>query len=233
MKTALTFFASLALVAAAYAQTAVTFAVDMNDVAEFDPTTDTLRVAGSFQQPNNWTPRAAANDNILTDPDGNGVYSVTYMAMPGDYEFKYVINIWAPDGFNEDGGTSQFIGERDCLNSSNNRPLTVGSDAMMTPIYKYNSCEVSTLSSVRDLTPLAGVRLSPNPVIDQATLTLPDNGSYVVRVMSADGRIVSEAHDVQATSYAIDRNTLPGGLYLVEVLEASKGQRAVVRMSVQ
>ncbi len=96
MKTAFTLLFSLALVGAVHAQkTQVTFAVDMNGAANFRPGTDTLRVAGNFQTPNEWTPRAAARDNILTDPDGNGVYSVTYNVTPGSYQYKYVINIWA------------------------------------------------------------------------------------------------------------------------------------------
>ncbi len=236
MKTAFTLLFSLALVAASHAQTTnVTFAVDMTGAANFRPGMDTLRVAGNFQRPNEWTPRARANDNILTDPDGNGVYSVTYKVAPGSYQYKYVINIWADVGFNEDGGTSPFIGGRSCLNTDGNRALTVTAAAMTTPIYLYNTCTTSAkvISGVKDFAQLEGVELSPNPVVDQASLTLPAGGTYQIRVMGSDGRILSDVQGYQGSVYSLQRDNLASGLYLVEVLEASRGERAVLRFTIQ
>lgn len=237
MKTAFTLLFSLALVVASHAQTTdVTFAVDMTGAANFDPAKDTLRVAGLFQKPNEWTPRAAAKDNILTDPDGNGVYSVTYKVTPGTYPFKYVINIWdGSGGFNEASGTTPAMGTDQACFTDGNRSFTVGATAMTLPVYMYNSCEVSAklISGVKDFAQLEGVRLSPNPVVDQATLTLPAGGTYQIRVMGSDGRIMADLKNFQHSTYSLQRDNLASGLYLVEVLEASRGERAVMRFAVQ
>lgn len=235
MKTAFTLLFSLALATVATAQTEVTFAVDMTGVKEFRPDKDTLRVAGAFQTPKDWTPRAAAKDNILTDPDGNGVYSVTYKVAPGTYEYKYVINIWATEGFNEDGGNTPFVGEKNCLASNGNRPLSVTTAPMTTDVYLYNTCTPTTkvISGVKDFAQLEGVQLSPNPVVDQATLTLPANGTYEIRVMGSDGRILVDQRNYQGSVYNLQGDNLASGLYVVEVLEASRGERAVLRFTVQ
>ena len=221
---------------AAHAQVQVTFAVDMNGVSEFDPARDTLRVAGNFQTPNVWTPRERSNDNILTDPDGNGVYSVTYSVAPGaTYQYKYVINIWDPEGANEASGTTPVQGDASCF-INNDRTFTVGTTAPQLPIYRYNSCEVSTrpiTSGVRDFAELRGVSVAPNPMESRARVALPAGGTYEVRVAGVDGRTVALARGVTGASYEIERADLAPGMYLVEVVEASRGQRAVLRLAVR
>ena len=75
--------------------------------------------------------------------------------------------------------------------------------------------------------------LSPNPVSAQTNLTLPSAGDYEVRVLAVDGRAVSTLTDVRGTSVEIDGGAFPKGMYFVEVVELSRGERAVVRMTVQ
>ena len=209
---------------------AVTFSVDMNGAADFDPDMDTLRIAGSLQ---GWMPRDESGDNILTDDDGNGVYTVTLDLLPGSYEYKYVINIWSPEGFNEASDATPRVGtDSTCFNGNRNRPLTVTADGADLPTYLYNSCEVSSISNTADFTELAGVSVSPNPATDRATVALPA-GTFEVRVLDATGRVVRAATGVSSTRYELDAADLSAGLYLVEVVEATRGQRAVLRLAVR
>ena len=230
MKATLTLLSCVCAFGLAQAQMVpVTFAVDMNGAANFNPDADTLRIAGSLQ---GWTPRDPSGDNILTDGDGDGVYDVTLDLMPGDYEYKYVINIWDPEGFNEASGSTPITSEDvSCFNGGGNRPLTVTADGADVPVYEYNSCVLSTVSGTRDFTALAGVSVGPNPAVDYATVSLPAGGRYGIRVVDATGRVLSEVSEYERASYEL--SGLATGLYTVEVTDAARGRRAVVRVSFQ
>ncbi len=52
-------------------------------------------LAGAF---NNWNPTAKE----MLDKKGDGVYAVTILLAPGDYEYKYVVNgVWCADPLNK------------------------------------------------------------------------------------------------------------------------------------
>ncbi len=52
----------------------------------------TIAIAGDF---NNWNPQ----ENILLDPDGDGIWTATLKLPPGRYEYMFVLNgeKWLPD----------------------------------------------------------------------------------------------------------------------------------------
>lgn len=52
----------------------------------------TVAIAGDF---NNWNPQ----ENILQDPDGDGIWTATLKLPPGRYEYMFVLNgeKWLPD----------------------------------------------------------------------------------------------------------------------------------------
>ena len=83
-------------------------------LGNFDPSTDSVRCAGSMQ---GWDPATAPN---MSDPDGNGTYVVTYQVKPSaTYAFKFIIG--AAWGKNE---------------ADPNREFTVGvNDTAMVPVY--------------------------------------------------------------------------------------------------
>lgn len=110
------------------AQVAVTFNIDMNSS---NPTTTTLNVAGNFNDPDgsgtvypvdynaayqDWTP----NTINLTDPDLDGVFSVTLNLMPARYEFKFL------DGIGWDFAESVPSACTVEVNGNNNRQILVG-----------------------------------------------------------------------------------------------------------
>ncbi|MBU0561533.1 MAG: T9SS type A sorting domain-containing protein [Bacteroidetes bacterium] len=98
----------------------VTFNVDMSvqtTKGNFNPASDVVRVAGSFQ---NWSP---ADSPDMLDTDGDSIYTTTFQINTGtDIEYKYLI------GTNWDNSES-----------SGNRKLSVGSiPIVLEPVY-YNN----------------------------------------------------------------------------------------------
>ena len=67
-----------------YASTSTTFNVDMNCAGiEFS----TVHITGPIW---GWTA-----DIVMTDDDGDGVYSITFDDLSGDVEYKYMVDYWA------------------------------------------------------------------------------------------------------------------------------------------
>ena len=225
IRTLYTLALALAITGLASAQSPVTFAVDMNDVDEFDPGSDVLRVAGNFQ---GWNPTDAAGANILTDPDGNGVYAVTMDVMDGEINFKYVINNWDgsdPDGANEFSGTTPGT-PGGCTNSDGNR-LEVISGPTDLPVYVYNSCDVSTLviSSVRTPRALADMNVAPNPAHATTVLRLPalDGATAELRLVNTLGQEVRRFAPTRSVATELDVTGLAQGFYLLVVETGSNG----------
>ena len=225
LRTFYTLSLALAVTSLAFAQSPVTFAVDMNDVDEFDPAADVLRVAGNFQ---GWNPTDATNANILTDPDGNGVYAVTMDVMDGEINFKYVINNWDgsdPDGANEFSGTTPGTPGA-CTNSDGNR-LEVISGPTDLPVYVYNSCDVSTLviSSVRTPRALADMNVAPNPAHATTVLRLPalDGATAELRLVNTLGQEVRRFAPTRSVATELDVTGLAQGFYLLVVETGSNG----------
>jgi hypothetical protein len=69
----------------------VTFNVDMNGVAGFTPGDDLVYIAGDIA--GGWAVPGSDDTYEMTDPDSDGIYSVTLTKDPaGDIEYKYFIN---------------------------------------------------------------------------------------------------------------------------------------------
>lgn len=62
----------------------LTLNVDMNATCGFDPASDSVDVAGPF---NGW-PGSPAVNHILTDPDGDGIYTITVRAIAPQFTYK-------------------------------------------------------------------------------------------------------------------------------------------------
>ena len=107
---------------------AVTFQVDMSD-SNLDGT-ETIYVTGSFD---NW---CGPCDNVLTDGDGDNVFTGVVNLAPGDYEFKYMINGW--------GGDEQNIGGTACdfnpADEFGNRGFTLGEADLVLDVNCFDTC---------------------------------------------------------------------------------------------
>lgn len=96
---------------------------------------------------------------------------------------------------------------------------------------KYNSTTftVSPATSIRDLTLPNPITLSPNPVHEALTLTLPENDLHTARLRTALGTSVSALSDASgATTLAMDG--LAAGVYFVEVESRTTRRRWVQKV---
>jgi hypothetical protein len=140
MKKFLTFLSAAALSTTMFAQSSVTFNVDMRSSPVGQG--ETVTVAGSFQsavagqtQPN-WT----QGINLMTDPDGDCVYSITLMVADGSYEYKFARNA---------GATNNWEGQA-------NRTLTVAGAAQTLPTFCYGLVAAGACAGTNACT-IAGV----------------------------------------------------------------------------
>ncbi len=114
------------------AEVNVTFQVDMNVQmlkGNFDPGTQVVRLAGSMQD---WNPSLAPD---MEDPDGDGIFEITYTMSSGDHQYKYVIGT---DWGNNEGDP--------------NRSITIGDkDTTIAPVF-YNGETAVTFPASSDTT---------------------------------------------------------------------------------
>ena len=120
-----------ATVSCAVPQTAVTFNVDMSQYELADG--DTVHVNGEFT---GWC--GDCGYNVMSDDDGDGIYSLTLQLDPGSYFWKYTVNGWTDqESFSEavDGCTVNNSGNFD-------RQVVVGAEALEVS-YCFNTCEAA------------------------------------------------------------------------------------------
>lgn len=102
----------------------VTFQVNMNDVTV--PFT-TPEVNGEF---NNWCGGCAP----MSDPDGDGIWSLTISLNPGEYEYKFAADNWNPQEELTPGLPCTIT-----TGSFTNRVVTISEDIVLDPVC-WNSC---------------------------------------------------------------------------------------------
>lgn len=194
----------------------VTFAVNMNDVADFDPAMGVF-VAGEFQS---WTP----GDGALTDDDGNGVWSRTY-ELDANQTIEYKFGIGNDWGNNESG--------QDCF-VNDNRVLEIGMDDVLVN-FMYNTCMESMLAvNVDDLATIADVSLFPNPTTHAATLQFTNVGgaAHDVIISNLQGQLIREYRNVRDNALTIERGELSAGLYFV-TFRNQQGEMGTIRLMFQ
>lgn len=202
----------------------VTVAVDMNDVAGFDPA-EGVFVAGGFQ---GWAPM----DGALSDDDGDGIWERTYdNIVPGNMElYKFGRgNDW---GMNEGGGLADC--GVDDNNGGFNRSFMVDADGGVFA-FKYDSCEeVDFTSNVNELASIANVKVFPNPMTSAATIqfTALGGAAHDVIVSNLHGQVVREYANVRDNSLTIERQGMAAGMYFV-TFRNEQGQTGTVRLMVQ
>ncbi|MBN1827393.1 MAG: alpha-glucosidase C-terminal domain-containing protein [Candidatus Eisenbacteria bacterium] len=122
----------LLLAAGAAAQVDVPFAFDPS---EANPRS--VSVAGEW---NDWNPGA----DILSDPDGDGVYETTLSLAPGRYEYKFVVDgQWYPDPNAAESTPDPYGG--------NNSVLTVGGEKIAGVSYRIGPPRPAEGSEIREV----------------------------------------------------------------------------------
>lgn len=175
-----------------------TFNVDMNNHinnGEFTPGVDFVDIAGSF---NGW-----GAEDVMSDEDGDGIYTLTLSGMPvgEDIEYKYRINgNWDTSEF-PDGGPNRVYTVRywNVINDVYNGGVTTG----------IPSDELSS-----------DVSVFPNPSNGRFTVRF-NNSTAInaeVSIINLSGQVVytRQLSNVVSGSHTVD-SQLPKGLYFLRV----------------
>jgi hypothetical protein len=127
---------------------AVTFNVNMTQYGLMDG--DTVHVNGEF------TGWCGSCGNEMTDPDGDGIYSITMDLEDGSYFWKFTVNAW-----NDQEGFSEAIAGCTADNNGNFDRQIVVDGADQSVSYCWNSCsdtgcEALSLQGIIDFTVPSG-----------------------------------------------------------------------------
>ncbi len=192
--------------------TAVTFNVDMSDYgSEFN----TVHVNGEFT---GWC--GDCGYNVMSDEDGDGVYTLTMDINPGTYFWKFSV-----DGWNDQESFSEVI--EGCTAENNNffdRQIIIGDEAL-TASWVWNTCNAL---SILDITTL-DMRIYPNPTKESyVIIQTPVNGVKYVEVFDITGKRLI---NTSLSTDTLDVSSMSSGLYLVKVtIEGqSKTSKLIIR----
>ncbi len=182
-----------------------------------------IHVAGTWQ---NWDPMGSE----MLDPDGDGIYSITFGSATGEYlQYKFINGIdWTGA---EASGDLASCGVIDGLGGYN-RLSTVASgsaDTVFAPVCftKCYDCAVSIDEA------LGSISLFPNPTAGAFTLERTNlSGEVEVSVIGLQGQLLNATKwDAGSSELKIDLSDLASGVYMVR-LTAEEGTRTM-RVAVQ
>ncbi len=176
----------------------VTFNVDMSHAKEFNPVFDKVYITGSMF--NFAVPGAREDEQRLHPTDNELLYTWTRELPIGRYYYKYFLN----EGWAGEEWPSAPIRIADISRNSNN----VFNDYFGKPD---GPTSVSYMSTQQ-------IRVFPNPV--QYTLYVSADGEeplQQIRIINMLGQTVYAEHIDHISSYRVDVNNMPPGLYVVQV----------------
>lgn len=140
----------------------VTFEVDMNN----ETVADSVTLAGSVQGAavgegwSDWTP----GTTVLTDPDMDGVYSISFLLPEGTYQYKYLNGTsWGTDESVPSG----------CASNNNREVVVAGPGPQVIPVHCFGTC-----SACVPLLPAVNVTFRvdmTNAIINSNGLTVAGN----------------------------------------------------------
>ncbi len=192
----------------------ITFAVDMRDEI-INGTVGTVSLAGSFQSEvvgqswSDWTPGVT----LMTDPDGDSVYTVTLRFVEGFYEYKFINGTtWGQDETVPAG-----------CQWNNNRFMNIDTSNNST-VFLDEVC----FSSCSDCAPILNtaylnsnnliLQVVPNPFEMATTLQLfGNNTDYTVQLFNISGQLVQSRKGFGEKPLEIERNNLKAGIYFLQV----------------
>jgi hypothetical protein len=200
----------------------VTFNVNMAwEVANGAISADGIHVAGSFQ---GWSPSTTE----MTDPDGDGIYSVTVeMPLDQDLFYKFINgNDWAAA---EASGDLAACGVSDGFGGYN-RASSVGNADTSLSVVCFTKCYDCAVSIDEAL---GTINLFPNPTTGAFTMERSElSGNIEVTVIGLQGQMLRHTKWAAGQSELnIDLSDLAAGVYMVR-LTAEEGTRTL-RVSVQ
>ena len=176
------------------------FQVDMNGSGILP--TDSLFITGSIGGIYGTWPTPGSNPNDkLTDPDGDGIYTIVLSVPNQVMEFKFVKNAgWGPSNPGEDPLGS-------------NRSFTVTGDCNV--IFTWGVAGFET--SIRDNKQAGKIQMYPNPVRNELTVTSTSTNISKVIITNTLGKVVG---NTIYTNKTINTSNLSKGMYFVTFVNA-------------
>lgn len=179
----------------------VTFQSDRNSILG---TFTTAYVSGTM---NGWSGDA----DMMSDDDGDGVYTATLSLLPGSYEFKYTADSWAIQE-NFDPATSDSV----CTLTTGiytNRFITIGAADTTLDVQCWEECGPCANIGIEE--EAASFVVKPNPASDVLFIENTTGTTSNVAVYSITGaRVMEVTFDAEAR---LDVASLPRGMYIVRV----------------
>lgn len=207
----------------------VTFQVDMSNEILSD---SGVFVAGNFQSPA-WQ----KNMDMLTDPDGNGIYTFTTSLLRAEYEFKFF------NGANGDPSSDEFSETADfftlgCGNGGfgNNRwvDLTNAAGDTILPAWEYNSCTETVGVGIGDDLGKDNLKVYPNPFTHTTTVEFSNafGNIYDFSIITLTGKVVRRIEGVNSDKVEINRGDLAAGVYILTISNR-KGESLSKKLVIQ
>ncbi len=185
----------------------VVFQVDMSQTSN----NDTVYVTGGALD--NW----CGSCLLMTDPDGDMVYTDTVALVPGTYEFKF-----------NNGGTAEEMLDPsiDSLctlttGSFTNRIVTIGMTDTTLPAFCFESCDECVMSNLVTIdNPEDRFTVFPVPSDDYVSVLFNGDEFHngMLSLYNVAGQTVKEIQLNTDNNVSIDVNDLPAGMYLMTIL---------------
>ncbi len=208
----------------------VTFRVDMTDTVV---NSEGVYVTGNFlsyleNKINDWNKDTLKMNRVGT----TGEYTLTVKIYAGDYVYKF---------YNGKGNADDSRGENWNFEATGcgignglggyNRSLNLKgqtSDVTM-PFYKWNRCELSTLSS-KGFIAESEILIYPNPSNGAFNISLISGKIQSIAISDLSGRNLEFHHQIQEHNYSV--SALTAGMYLIHVTD-ELGRTATIKALVQ
>jgi len=175
-------------------QTEQVLSVDMNGISPPLVATDSIFIAGAIGGIHGtWNEPGTNLNNLMTDPDGDGIYSITMNLPDGPIAFKFFKNRGWSGGDPVAGG---------------DRTLTVDGSMYLVYTWGVGGVEVSTRKN-----PLAGkILMYPNPVRDNLTISTTSDIRKVM-ITNTLGKVVGNYN--YSSNQTLNTKNLSSGMYFV------------------
>ncbi len=193
MKKLFTILTALLATSQLFAQTNVTFNVDMNDSITsgwFNPVTDSVYMAGDIFTPN-WQQPGTDQQTKMSDDDQDGIYTLTLNDVAdGTYAYKYFKATAASPSWDN--------GE---WNGDPNRSLTlpINAKTAVTVDDKFGDVDSHNVTDINYIS-VKSISIKPNPSTGIFNL----NNTFDYQVMNIAGKVVlsSKGNQINLTGFA-------------------------------
>ena len=162
----------------------------------------------------------------MTDPDGDGIYTVVMSITPGDYRYKFTADNWAI----QENFVPANMNDTSCINTNSagytDRVVTIGSNDTILDIHSWEACG-STIGMEEVATDFI---VKPNPASDVLFIENTTGTVSTVSVYNVTGAKVLADQTFQAEA-RMDVSALPRGMYIVRIQNGSTER--VVRVALK